>query len=77
MRFGACGEYVCLPASYTIVPKPHNLSFEEAAVSLGGLNALHFLRKAKVRNGEKVLVNGTGGSIGTFGVQIAKVMGPK
>ena len=76
LRLGAYGEYVCLPASYTLVPKPSNISFEEAAaVPLGGLNALHFLRKANIQNGEKVLVNGAGGSIGTFGVQIAKAMG--
>jgi len=76
LRLGAYGEYVCLPASYTLVPKPHNVSFEEAAaVPLGGLNALHFLRKANIRKGEKVLVNGAGGSIGSFGVQIAKAMG--
>jgi len=73
---GAYGEYVCLPANYTLVPKPNNISFDEAAaVPLGGLNALHFLRKAKIQNGEKVLVNGAGGSIGVFGVQIAKAMG--
>jgi NADPH:quinone reductase-like Zn-dependent oxidoreductase len=76
LRLGAYGEYVCLPASYTLVPKPHNVSFEEAAaVPLGGLNALHFLRKANIRKGEKVLINGAGGSIGSFGVQIAKSMG--
>ena len=76
LRLGAYGEYVCLPATSTLVPKPHNLSFEEAAVvPLGGLNALHFLRKAKIQKGEKVLVNGAGGSIGTFGVQIAKALG--
>ena len=49
LRLGAYGEYVCLPASYTLVPKPDNMSFEEAAaVPLGGLNALHFLRKANI-----------------------------
>ena len=76
LRLGAHGEYVCLPASYTLVPKPYNLSFEEAAaVPLGGLNALHFIKKANIQNREKVLVNGAGGSIGTFGVQIAKALG--
>jgi NADPH:quinone reductase-like Zn-dependent oxidoreductase len=76
LRMGAYGEYLCLPDSYTIVPMPQNISFEEAAaVPLGGLNALHFLRKANIRSGETVLINGAGGSIGTFGVQIAKDMG--
>ena len=76
LRLGAYGEYVCLPASYTLAPKPFNVSFEEAAaIPLGGLNALHFLQKANIQKGEKVLVNGAGGSIGTFGVQIAKAMG--
>jgi NADPH:quinone reductase-like Zn-dependent oxidoreductase len=76
LRMGAYGEYMCLPASYTLVPKPYNVSFEEAAVvPLGGLNALHFFREANIQKGEKVLVNGAGGSIGTFGVQIAKAMG--
>ncbi|MCZ6665356.1 MAG: NAD(P)-dependent alcohol dehydrogenase, partial [Gammaproteobacteria bacterium] len=63
LRLGAYGEYVSLPAGYTIVPKPVNMSFEEAAaVPLGGLNALHFLRRAKIQAGHKVLVNGAGGS---------------
>jgi len=76
LRMGAYAEYLCLPASYTIAAKPVNLGFEEAAaVPLGGLNALHFMRRANIRQGEKVLVNGAGGSIGTFAVQIAKSMG--
>jgi NADPH:quinone reductase-like Zn-dependent oxidoreductase len=76
LRMGAYGEYLCLPDSYTIVPLPKNLSYaQSAAVPLGGLNALHFLNKAEVKSGETVLINGAGGSIGTFAVQIAKSMG--
>jgi NADPH:quinone reductase-like Zn-dependent oxidoreductase len=76
LNLGAYGEYLCLPDSCTIVTKPANMSFEEAAaVPMGGLNALHFLRRANIHDGEKVLINGAGGSIGTWGVQIAKAMG--
>lgn len=78
LRLGTHAEFICLPASYTIVTKPSNLSFEEAAaLPLGGLNALHFLRKANIQKGENILINGAGGSIGIFGVQIAKAMGAK
>lgn len=76
LRFGAYGEYVALPASYTIVAKPDNMTFAEAAaVPLGGLNALHFMRRAKIQAGERVLINGAGGSIGAHAVQIAKALG--
>ncbi len=76
LRFGAYGEYVALPASNTIVTKPGNMNFAEAAaVPLGGLNALHFMRLAAIKAGDKVLVNGAGGSIGAHAVQIAKSMG--
>jgi NADPH:quinone reductase-like Zn-dependent oxidoreductase len=76
LRLGAYGEYVALPASYAIVVKPTNMSFAEAAaVPLGGLNALHFMRLAGIQPGDKVLINGAGGSIGAHGVQIAKSMG--
>ena len=75
LRLGAYGEYVALPASYTIVAKPSNMSFAEAAaVPLGGLNALHFMRRARIQAGETVLINGAGGSIGAHAVQIAKSM---
>lgn len=76
LRLGAYGEYVALPASYAIAAKPANMGFAEAAaVPLGGLNALHFMRLARIRAGDEVLINGAGGSIGTHGVQIAKSMG--
>ncbi len=76
LRLGAYGEYVALPESYTIVSKPNNMSFvEAAAVPLGGLNALHFMRLANICHGETVLINGASGSIGAHAVQIAKSMG--
>ena len=76
LRLGGYGEYLTLPASYTIVPKPNNMTFAEAAaVPLGGLNALHFLRRANIQPGERLLVNGAGGSIGAYAVQIAKSRG--
>jgi NADPH:quinone reductase-like Zn-dependent oxidoreductase len=76
LKLGAYGEYVALPASYTIVAKPGSMSYAAAAaVPLGGLNALHFMRLARIQEGEKILINGAGGSIGAHGVQIAKSMG--
>jgi NADPH:quinone reductase-like Zn-dependent oxidoreductase len=75
-RFGAYSEYICLPEASCIAAMPASLSYEEAAsVPLGGLNALHYLREAKLRPGERVLVNGAGGSFGTFAVQLARLMG--
>jgi NADPH:quinone reductase-like Zn-dependent oxidoreductase len=76
LQMGAYAEYLCIADSCTMVTMPLNMTFEEAAsVPLGGLNALHFMRKADIRQGDKVLVNGAGASIGTFAVQIAKAMG--
>ncbi|MGM0898316.1 MAG: NAD(P)-dependent alcohol dehydrogenase [Bacillota bacterium] len=76
LKLGANAEYLCLPSSYAIVRMPEGLSFEEAAtIPTGGMNALFFLRKAKIRAGQKVLIIGAGGSIGTMAVQLAKNWG--
>ncbi|MBW6436963.1 NAD(P)-dependent alcohol dehydrogenase [Actinoplanes hulinensis] len=76
LRLGGYGEYVVVPEDAAIAPKPRTMTFAEAAaVPLGGLNALHFMRRAGIEPGERVLINGAGGSIGAHAVQIAHSMG--
>lgn len=76
MRFGAYAEYKSLPESGTIALKPERLNHAEAAViPFGGATALHFIKKVTIKPGQKVLVNGASGAVGSAAVQLAKHFG--
>jgi NADPH:quinone reductase-like Zn-dependent oxidoreductase len=76
LRFGAYAEYICLPANGAIALKPSSLSHEEAAaIPFGGTTAYHFLNKANIKPGQRVLVYGASGAVGSASVQLAKYLG--
>lgn len=75
-KFGTHAEYLCLPEDGSIALKPTNMTFEEAtAICEGPYLALNYLEKVNLKKGDKILINGTSGSIGSSGLQLAKYFG--
>jgi NADPH:quinone reductase-like Zn-dependent oxidoreductase len=76
IRMGGNAEYYCRPAQLATGKIPAGVNFEDAVtIPVGGINALHFLRMANITPGQRVLIIGAGGSIGTWGVHLAKYYG--
>jgi len=76
MSFGAHAEYQCISENGTLALMPEEISFEEAAaIPFGATASLHFLRKGNVKQGQKVLIYGASGALGTMAIQLAKEFG--
>jgi NADPH:quinone reductase-like Zn-dependent oxidoreductase len=76
MRFGAYAEFICIPETSAIALMPSNTSFEEAAaIPFGGTLAIYYLKKGNIQKGQKVLIYGASGAVGTLAIQLARYFG--